>query len=229
MKKKIIPVSGGIDSAYLVARAINDGHEVHMVYFDDGDNEHSEARAAHNVISHYLFNSLMSNAVPNVFARALAIPKLSLLSVKYDIQYQSDRQREAMVDIDYWSGYKALMYSTTLAYGGAIGADAIEFGVYDWNDHFADEIPDNARAFEATWRTLYPDLKIPSIEFPLMGRTKYNILLDAKELGVPLGKTYSCFKDNGPCGTCMGCTHRAEEFAAAGIIDPTAGGKHAHK
>lgn len=209
----IIPVSGGIDSAYLIDLAKSKGYTPHLIAIDYGNKNTVEFTAIHDIANHH-----------NLPITLLPIPSVDLLTVKYDWQFSSSRQQEAHEGgSPYWSGYKCLMYAVCLAYGGAIGADEIWFGVYEWNDHYIDELPESAYDFQETWALLYPELKVPLITFPLLGSTKADIIRNATSLGTPLHLTWSCFhyeNGNTPCGTCPGCVHRAEGFSSVMLPDP---------
>lgn len=215
MKKVIIPVSGGIDSAYLISLALSQGHEPYLAVIDYEHNNNIEFIAALNICNHF--------GLPYV---VLPIPHLDLLTVKYPWNFSSDNQRVAHEGgSPYWSGFKSLMYSVCLSYGGAIGADEIWWGVYEWNDHYVDELPESATKFRDVWATLYPELKTPTMAFPLMGHTKAEIIKQAHDLGTPLHLTWSCFHCGTDlydthCGVCPGCVHRRESFKAGGLKDP---------
>lgn len=213
--KVIIPVSGGIDSAFLISLALSKGHTPYLVVIDYEHNNNVEFMSALNVCNYF--------GKPYV---VLPIPHIDLLTVKYTWSFSSDRQQEAHEGgSPYWSGFKSLMYSVCLSYGGAIGADEIWWGVYEWNDHYVDELPESAHKFRDTWASLYPELKVPHMAFPLSGFNKPDIIRLATELETPLHLTWSCFNCGTDstdihCGICPGCTHRKESFDLAGLPDP---------
>jgi 7-cyano-7-deazaguanine synthase len=211
--KIIIPVSGGFESGFLLHKALLEGHEVFPVEFDDGDMEHIENHTARSLVD-YLFKK---HCHPMT---SLRIPERKHLKVQYPLELLHQSHDGSMKDMTYWSGFKTLFYATTLAFGGAIGADEIQFGVSKGNDRFQEGSPEMAYKFRDTWVLLYPELKIPKITFPLMGRKKYQVLLEAAGLGFPFEKTWSCFGDGPePCGECLGCKHRKESFEEAGLRD----------
>lgn len=215
--KIIVPVSGGIDSAYLVWLAYSENHEVTALIFDDGDSEHVENRSAFAIatIANY------SGVVKDV--RVMPLPYLKGLEVCYPIKLNEHAEPlQSNEGAKYWSGYKGLMYANALSLGGAIGADQVWWGVYRWNKHYQDEQPESAEAFQNVWKTMYPELHVPVMHFPLWDCDKSDIIRKAKSLNVPLHLTISCFQPKGSthCGVCQGCIHRKEEFLHAGIEDP---------
>jgi 7-cyano-7-deazaguanine synthase len=218
MTKIIIPVSGGIDSCYLLWSAqYSANFEIYPVEFDDGNMDHIESRTARLFVEHARQQTRPAITHPMT---SLAIPKLDLLKVQYPIEHATPTQARAMQDIPYWSGFKALFYATTLAFGGAIGASEVQWGTQEWNDHFLDEYPSFAQNFRNTWASMYPDLDIPMFMFPLMGKSKVDIVYAASKMHMPFERTWSCFGD-GPhqCGRCLGCQQRQEAFHQAKLID----------
>jgi 7-cyano-7-deazaguanine synthase len=58
------------------------------------------------------------------------------------------------------------------------------------------------------------------IKFPLIGKSKSQIIRLGAALGVPLANTWSCYKgQNRPCGECDSCILRARGFEEAGVED----------
>ena len=208
--KIVIPVSGGIDSAYLLVLAKEQAHEVVPVFIKDHDVLSYENQAAFKVCRHLMGKDPV----------ILPIPTCEQTVVQYPIEHPHLNTQ----DLTYWAGYKASIYHATLAYGSAIGADQVWFGTYTWNDHFVDELPANAHKFRNVWAELYPELKVPTFEFPLMGSNKVETIKKLAALDFPFEITYSCFGDyaNGiRCGECLGCQDRQKSFAEANVVDPT--------
>jgi Predicted PP-loop superfamily ATPase len=202
----MIPVSGGIDSGYLLAHALYANYDVIPIIFDDKI-PCKEMEAAYNLCKYY-------SIIPTI----LDIPNLNLLRVTYDITNSSNSQQKAMENVDYFSGYKFLMYSTTLSYAGALGnVDEIWWGINAWNDHFIDELKSTADEFNLFWRKSYPELNIPKFAYPIYDLQKYEVLLKADEIGFPFHLCWSCFNDEvtTPCGVCLGCLSLREAMEKA--------------
>ena len=199
----IIPISGGLDSGFLLALAVDKEYNVIPVIFDDKV-PCKEMEAAHNICNYY-------GVTPTI----LDIPDLNLLRVQYKISNSSSSQKKAMENVDYYSGYKMLMYSTTLAYAGALGdIDEIWWGINSWNDHFVDELKTTADSFNDMWRKSYPELNIPKFSYPIYHLEKFEVVKYADMLGFPFQLIWSCFNDDvaKPCGECLGCKALKEAF-----------------
>ena len=71
------------------------------------------------------------------------------------------------------------------------------------------------------FRGLADDLGSVTVEAPLLGLTKSEVVRRGADLGVDFGRTYSCLLGYPhPCGRCPQCRKRAAAFAAAGLVDP---------
>ncbi|MEM2192354.1 MAG: 7-cyano-7-deazaguanine synthase, partial [Candidatus Hadarchaeales archaeon] len=102
-----------------------------------------------------------------------------------------------------------------------IGADAIFYGPQLDDAKF---YPDCRRKFAAAMTKaiqLGTEKKI-EVKNPLAKLPKFKVLKLAKELGVPLEVTWSCYQDGKyHCGRCESCNNRKMAFKKAGIPDPT--------
>ncbi len=99
-----------------------------------------------------------------------------------------------------------------------IGANAVDYSGYP------DCRPDFFKAFSGA---LKKGMKVGveghalRIETPLLRLTKAGIIRLGLRLGVPYGKTWSCY--NGvtrPCGVCDSCRLRVKGFSEVGVLDP---------
>ncbi len=199
--KVLIPVSGGIDSGYLLAYAHYKRYDIIPVIFGNNLNS-KESIAAKDICKYYHIEPII-----------LDMPKLDQLTIK-DFKVSSKEQGEAVRHIDYYSGWKVLMYSTTLAYGAAHNVDEIWWGISKWNNHFKDELKNSAILFRKTWKKLYPELKIPKFKFPIYKYDKTTVIAKCVEIGFPIEFSWSCFRDfiDEPCGECLGCIDRKDSI-----------------
>jgi len=87
-----------------------------------------------------------------------------------------------------------------------------------------DDIPGLDRFFSALQKAvnILPGAGDFRIESPYINIRKKDVIIKAKELGVPLELTWSCLRPTEiHCGECRSCRRRKEAFQKAGIADPT--------
>ncbi len=117
-----------------------------------------------------------------------------------------------------------------MAWAETLGARDLFIGVnvLDYSG-YPDCRPEFIRAFEALAR-LATRAGVEGAEWrvhaPLMEMTKAQIATRARELGIDLGRTLSCYIPDAsgrPCGRCDACLLRARGFAEAGLPDPALG------
>jgi 7-cyano-7-deazaguanine synthase len=59
------------------------------------------------------------------------------------------------------------------------------------------------------------------VETPVIRMRKFEIVRTGIDLGAPLDRSWSCYRNQGPaCGTCDSCRLRLEAFETAGAVDP---------
>ena len=207
--KLLIPCSGGIDSTYLIAKALNSGYNVVPMFVDDDRIYEKESLAAIGICNYYSLKPAVAR-----------IPNLDYLRVTPEVSTEEQEQAIKSGSV-YWAGYKGLMYANALSLGTALGVDEVQWGIYPWNMAFFDETKDGAELFWSSWTKLYPDLRTPKFTFPLYERSKSDVILECIQLKVPLELTWTCTLDvEIPCGVCECCKNRAAEFATAEIVDP---------
>ncbi len=108
------------------------------------------------------------------------------------------------------------------AWAETIGASRIVIGAVEQD---APGYPDcRPEFYEAAERLIElgtrPETHI-TIETPVIGLSKAEVVRLGSELGAPLELTWSCYRSvESPCGACASCRRRAEAFAEAGLADP---------
>ena len=120
-----------------------------------------------------------------------------------------------------------IFLSIAASYAEAIGADAIFIGAHsDDSSGYPDCRREYLEAFDrvikiGTKRGLEKKL---SLEFPLIGMAKKDIIKLGASLKVPFQYTISCYKgERVPCGECDSCVLRGKGFKEAGLRDPVIG------
>lgn len=221
-KKAVVLISGGLDSATVMAIARSEGYELHGLSFDYGQRHRFELEAAANVCE--------SNRVAEhvVFPVDTAIFRGSALTNDIDVPHnRSDDEMGDGIPVTYVPARNTIFLSVGLGLAESIGAHDIFIGVnaVDYSG-YPDCRPEFIDAFEAmanlATKVGVEGQKI-TIHTPLVHLTKAQIIQRGLELGVDYGLTHSCY-DPSPegvsCGECDSCQLRLKGFAEAGATDP---------
>lgn len=221
-KKAIILLSGGMDSATILAIAQKQGFECHCLSFRYGQRASVELGAAKKIARE------MAAADHKIIEIDLASFGGSALTADIPVPKNQTGIGET-IPITYVPARNTVFLSYALAYLDVIGADAIFIGVnaYDYSG-YPDCRPDYIAAYQtmanlATKRGMEGGTPI-KIETPLLHMTKGDIVKAAQENKVDLSLTISCYDpdDQGrACGACDACILRKKGFEEAGVPDPT--------
>jgi len=218
-KRAIVLLSGGLDSASVLAIAANQGYDCYALSFDYGQRAQTELNAAKQLVS------ALSAKEHRVFNLDLAQFGGSALT-DTAIDVPSDAQDG--IPITYVPARNTIFLSLALAWAEVLHADAIFIGVnaVDYSG-YPDCRPEFIAAYEqmANLATRNGVTGEPfKIETPLIDLTKAEIIQQGTALGLDYGLTVSCYQsdDEGrACGNCDSCHLRAKGFADAGLPDPT--------
>jgi 7-cyano-7-deazaguanine synthase len=216
----VVLLSGGLDSATVLAIARGEGREVSALSFDYGQRHRIELEAAARV------------AAALGAARHVVVP-LDLRSfggsaLTDDIDVPKDALGRDPVPITYVPARNTVFLSLALAYAEARGAAEIWIGVnaVDFSG-YPDCRPEFLEAFGrviATGTRSGVDRGEPRLVAPLLHLSKAEIIRRGASLGVDYSLTLSCYDPDGEgraCGHCDSCLLRKEGFAAAKVPDPT--------
>lgn len=219
MKKAVVLVSGGLDSATVLAMALREGWRCHALSVDYGQRHRAELEAAaavarvlgaaeHRVVRVDL-GSFGGSALTD---RAIAVPTAPT----------------AGIPVTYVPARNTILLSLALAWAEVLGADAIFTGAnaVDYSG-YPDCRPEYLAAFEAmanlaTKRAV--EGRPIAVAAPIVRFSKADIVRRGHELGVDFSLTVSCYDadpEGRACGRCDACRLRREGFAAAGVPDPT--------
>lgn len=219
-------LSGGMDSAVSTAQALADGCEAHALSFDYGQRHAVELQAAQRVARHL---GVADHRVVKLDLRAIGGSALtSELAVPKD---RDEAQLGSGVPVTYVPARNLVFLSFALALAETIGARAIYLGVNaidysgypDCRQEFLDAFARTAQLATAAGAEQGARFEIRA---PLVAMTKREIVLRARELGVDLGLTHTCYDPatvDGvvrACGRCDACVLRLKGFAEAGTQDP---------
>lgn len=220
MKKAVVLLSGGLDSATCLAIARSQGFECYCLSFNYGQRHCAELAAADRVVK------ALGAAKHRVLNFGLAQFGGSALT-DTNIAVPVDGVQPG-IPVTYVPARNTIMLSLALAWAEVLGSRDIFVGVnaVDYSG-YPDCRPEYIAAFE-TMANLATKAGVEGaklhIHAPLIDLSKAEIIRLGSQLGVDYGLTVSCYQadDQGrACGVCDSCRLRAEGFATAGITDPT--------
>ncbi len=219
MKRAVVLLSGGLDSATVLAMARERGFECYALSVDYGQRHHAELAAAQNV------------------ARALGAREHRVLNIDLagfggsaltDSAIAVPEHASSGIPVTYVPARNTIMLSLALAWAEVLHAQDIFFGVnaVDYSG-YPDCRPEYVAAFErmanlATQAAV--EGKPLTLHAPLLHLTKAEIIRQGVRLGVDYGLTVSCYQADEAgraCGRCDSCRLRREGFQSAGVPDST--------
>ena len=205
MKQAVVMVSGGLDSTTVCYLLASEGVEVHSIFFDYGQ---------HCVEKEW---AKVKEVLPQ---KALPPERLNISDIfkgsESRMIVEADLWKDAVLDDDLY-----LPYRTMLFFGvAAARAQTLQIlNVYSGfiNSNHAKEI-DCSTAFMNGLEELSRGVGAVRFHAPFRKKTKADVVRRALELGVPIGRTYSCQASSSfPCGACPNCVERLKALAEAGI------------
>jgi 7-cyano-7-deazaguanine synthase len=222
-KPAVVLLSGGLDSATVLAMARSQGFEVSALSFAYGQRHSWELEAARRVAQ---AAGAAQHRIATIDLRVFGGSALT-----DDIDVPKGRGAEEMshgIPITYVPARNTIFLSFALAWAEVLGASDIFIGVnaLDYSG-YPDCRPEFIRAFEqmanlATKAGVEGRQRL-TIHVPLIAMTKAEIIQTGLQLGVDYGLTSSCYDpapDGAPCGQCDSCFLRLKGFAENGIADP---------
>ena len=215
----VVLLSGGLDSATVLADLRSKGHVCHTLAVDYGQRHRAELLAAERVSQSL---GARSHKVVKVDLRAIGGSALT------DDALPVPTALDDGIPVTYVPARNTLMLSLALGYAEVLEANCIGIGVnaVDYSGY-----PDCRPEFVEAFSTLAQlatkagvEGKPMLIETPLIDLTKAEIIQRGIELGVDYGITVSCYQatDEGlACGICDSCRLRKQGFMDANVADPT--------
>lgn len=217
VKRAVVLVSGGLDSATTLAMAKDQGFDCHALAVNYGQRHRSELRAAERV------------------ARAAGVPlrivDIDLRSIGGSALTDDIEVPEGGTEgipVTYVPARNTIMLSLAMGLAEVLQAEAVFIGVnaVDYSGY-----PDCRPEFIAAFESLANKATKAAVEgaplaihTPLIDLTKAEIIQRGTLLGVDYGDTVSCYQadeDGRACAVCDSCLIRIAGFQAAGITDPT--------
>lgn len=218
-KKAVILLSGGLDSATVVAMAKDQGYSCYSMSFDYGQRHRSELQAAERVARQL---EVVEHKVIRMNLGGIGGSALT------DDSIDVPQAPTTGIPVTYVPARNTVFLSLALGWAEVLGAQDIFIGVnaVDYSG-YPDCRPEFVEAFERM-ANLATKMGVEGqrirIQAPLQMMSKAEIVQAGSRLGVDYGLTVSCYladADGRACGRCDSCRLRAAGFAAAGMADPT--------
>jgi len=219
VKRAVVLLSGGLDSATVLAQARVQGFECHALSVDYGQRHHAELAAAQRVASAL---GAYQHKVINIDLTAFGGSALT------DTRIAVPERASSGIPLTYVPARNTIMLSLALAWAEVLQAQDIFIGVnaVDYSG-YPDCRPEYVAAFErmanlATKAAI--EGKPVMLHAPLQHLSKAEIIRTGMQLGVDYALTVSCYQadeQGRACGRCDSCRLRREGFLEAQVPDPT--------
>ncbi len=219
VSRAVVLLSGGLDSATVLALARRDGHRCHALSLDYGQRHRAELDAARRVAEALgaTEHRIMRLDMGNMTGSALTDPTIAV----------PERPTDG-IPVTYVPARNTIMLALALGWAESLDADAIYIGVnaLDYSGY-----PDCRPEFVAAFQSL-ADVAIKravegrriALHAPLIALSKADIVRLGTQLGVDYALTVSCYQadiNGAACSRCESCRLRREGFERAGLPDPT--------
>jgi 7-cyano-7-deazaguanine synthase len=221
--KAVVLVSGGLDSATVLAIARQQGFKLYALSIDYGQRHRFELEAAKRVCQ--------AQGVTQHQIFKLDLRQIGGSALTDDIDVPKDRSEAELgsgIPITYVPARNTIFLSLALGWAEVLGAfnlflgvNAVDYSGYpDCRPEFIKAFAELARlatkaGVERTGRFI--------VHTPLISLSKADIIRRGISLRVDYGLTTSCYDPDAsgrPCGHCDSCQLRRRGFAEAGLADP---------
>jgi 7-cyano-7-deazaguanine synthase len=219
LKPAIVLLSGGLDSATVLAIARSRSYECHALSVDYGQRHRAELTAAQTIASAL---GVSEHRTMRVDFAGIGGSALTDANVAVPLELAPG------IPVTYVPARNTLFLSLALGWAEVIGSRDIFVGVnaVDYSGY-----PDCRPVFIEAFESLAQVATKAGVEggrfkihAPLMDMTKADIIRAGMDLSVDFSTTVSCYQadpNGGACGKCDSCRLRATGFSDAKIPDPT--------
>ncbi len=214
--KTLIIFSGGLDSATLAYKIAKEQTLSLLVSFDYGQRHKKELDFA----AAFAKEMGVEHQIVDISA-AGALLSGSALTDNIDVpegHYAEETMKATVVP-----NRNAIMLAIAYGIASARNLDAVATAVHG-GDHFIypDCRPGFIHAFETMQNHALEGMNAITLITPFLNQDKTLIAAEAGRLGLPIEKTWSCYKGGDiHCGKCGTCVERREALELAGVEDPT--------
>lgn len=220
--RAVVLLSGGLDSSTVLAWARAEGRSCYALSFDYGQRHRIElARASEVAVALQAVEHRIVDIDLRAFGGSALTDDIEVPKDRID-EHGVDAAGEVSIPITYVPARNTIFLSFALAYAEVRSATEIWLGInaIDYSGY-----PDCRPEYLAAFQTL-ADLATkagvegcgPRFRAPLVELSKVEIVRKARELGVPVERTISCYDpadDGTPCGRCDSCVMRQAAIAEA--------------
>lgn len=222
-QKAVVLLSGGLDSATVLAIAKSEGFEPYALSFRYGQRHTVELEAAKRVAA--------SMGVAKHIVLDIDLRQFGGSALTSDLAVPKGRSVEEMagdIPVTYVPARNTIFLSFGLAWAEVLGSANLYIGVnaLDYSgypDCRPEYIDAYSRMANLATRAGVEGREKLKIHTPLIALTKAQIIRRGLELGVDYGITSTCYdpsSDGSACGMCDACLLRLKGFAENGIPDP---------
>ena len=224
-KTAVVLVSGGLDSATVLAMAVAQGYQCYALSLDYGQRHRLELDCAKQV-SHA--NGAVEHRIVSIGMGSFGGSALTDNNI--DVPAATDG--DAGIPVTYVPARNTVFLSIALGWAEVLNASAIFIGAnaVDYSG-YPDCRPDYINAFQrmanlatkAGIEALAESRNAIEIKTPLIDLSKAQIIQTGLDLGVDYGQTLSCYnpsEQGTACHVCDSCRIRANGFQAVGQVDP---------
>jgi 7-cyano-7-deazaguanine synthase len=223
-QRAVILLSGGLDSATVLALARDAGLDCHALSVSYGQRHQAELNAAARVahVQGAREHRIMHVDLARIGGSALTDKSIAVPTGN------DESQSVQTIPVTYVPARNTIMLSLAMAWAEVLDAREIHVGVnaVDYSGY-----PDCRPEFVAAFQNLANvatkagvEGRGPAIQAPLINMSKADIIRTGTRLGVDYSQTVSCYQADPKgqaCGACDSCRLRREGFATAGVADPT--------
>ena len=222
MTRAVILLSGGLDSATVLAMARASGLDCHALSVSYGQRHQAELTAAARVAQS---QGAREHRIMHVDLGRIGGSALTDKSIQVPT---AAGESNGGIPVTYVPARNTIMLSLAMAWAEVLDAREIHVGVnaVDYSGY-----PDCRPEFVAAFQNLANlatkagvEGRGPAVRAPLISMSKADIIRTGTRLGVDYSLTVSCYQADAKgqaCGACDSCRLRREGFAAAGVADPT--------
>ncbi len=222
-RKAVVLLSGGLDSATVLALAIDAGYNIYAISFRYGQRHQTELERARalaatsQVAAHVIVDINLAQFGGSALTADIDVPK-----------HDSVDDVGSEIPVTYVPARNTVFLSLALAYAESIGANDIFIGVnaLDYSG-YPDCRPEFIAAFERmanlATKVGVEGNSVLALHTPLIEMTKAQIIATGLKLGVDYSQTISCYDpspENRPCRHCDACLLRMRGFEQNGLVDP---------
>jgi 7-cyano-7-deazaguanine synthase len=212
----VVCVSGGMDSAVTAALAARD-HRLAFLHARYGQRTEAKELACFHALADH-FGAERRLVVD--FSDLRQIGGSSLTDARVPVR--EGEPVEGVVPTSYVPFRNAHILAAAVSWGEVLGARSVFVGaVWEDSSGYPDCRPEFYRAFEEAVRLGTRPGTSLRIVTPVIDLSKAEIVRRGLALGVPFGRTWSCYQaEEAACGACESCRLRRRGFREAGAEDP---------